>query len=1112
MSLERVEIALAPMNAIGAVAAHPLPTAVFAPATIDLGLIAAPISSEIRLADAPTLLRLETVRLVNPAVAAAVVEVRAPGGGVPRGELGVPIASSEQPSDEQLFEGAADPTQRFYLPRYRIAEIGGLAQARLAADGAGGWAFSLTLSSYPAPALGETWRAAAELAHGLAVVLQHSLTPNSPGAALKELAFDEVTAIEGGVVATLRLPTLTERDLLYGVLTNPNYGAALVVRRIINVGIPAAAASAPQDAPLSAGAATIRGTWTFDFDQGVEGSDESDVWWQFQTSEARLLTPYQEGQLAYLGHIDYDALGPEQLRGLEYSRRPIEAPPSGIGDAVVFVTPNWNPGGQGSTYNNHPIGVWLNTNGSPEYAVNNAALFIRTPWGTHGPDAPELLQSGPPAAPEGSWSVFNQDMAPLPIGACFNVFISRPETLRFVHRCTPDSLSGHCTFVEHGWLQGNPNWLLFVTQNWNPGGQGNTYNSHPFGVWYDGNRWSIFNQDIQALPQNAAFNIWALERGERAFVHTAQPANIAGNYTLIDHPLTNDNPNAMLLITPNWNPGGQGGTYNNHNTGVWYTGSRWSIYNESMAPMPPNAAFNVYVLQPGEGVFVHRADGATINGNFSNFQQTIDLSNKLAPGAVFAVRTGRGNVAKAQVQRYGTDLALRWATFGQAGAPAPQFRAVTRALDDQNERRPFVFPPALNGHIFGSISGGRGQEFKLARRQVKWRDSFASYFQDPVEPHIFYYLPDRFKLARRPEAPHYAMLSVRFGAGETADAEPRATVEYWAFPFVAAARLEAAAQALQGYVPNKQPPHLEPLLVERPRLRLTLPLAGGGAGEQQREDLLIDLRAGFCDTLTMGVSQFQELFDAVLGGASRLFAGSVEVRLPSVEGGVEQIPFEARIVDTVGQLLSFSSMVDEAANSVTLTLRNAVESRLRLKQLAFKLSRGGVPLPAAVQGLALPRVLSPGEELPLLLSAATAPAGGEELHVIVDRSEAELLADDSAAVLDSILRADTPATYQRTISVETLPVVFGGTLQVISVEFAGGRAVNFRRDASPTSYQQQLQVATPIRDLLLRTPDSGMYRFRLHVIDTDGRKLSDAQWRTATTEALWITSDDLPKA
>ena len=80
------------------------------------------------------------------------------------------------------------------------------------------------------------------------------------------------------------------------------------------------------------------------------------------------------------------------------------------------------------------------------------------------------------------------------------------------------------------------------------------------------------------------------------FVHRAAASNISSNWTVIDHSLTNGNPAAVLLVTPNWNPEGSGGVYNDHAVGVWYTNGRWAIFNQDRAAMPAGAAFNVAIL------------------------------------------------------------------------------------------------------------------------------------------------------------------------------------------------------------------------------------------------------------------------------------------------------------------------------------------------------------------------------------------------------------------------------------------------------------------------------------------------------------------------------------
>jgi hypothetical protein len=88
-----------------------------------------------------------------------------------------------------------------------------------------------------------------------------------------------------------------------------------------------------------------------------------------------------------------------------------------------------------------------------------------------------------------------------------------------------------------------------------------------------------------------------------SFIHTATSENTSFNFTDIDSPYTNDKPNAIVIVTPNWNPGGVGGTYDEYPIGVWYHNGRWSIYNQDKnpdpkqkKPMPIGAAFNVLVV------------------------------------------------------------------------------------------------------------------------------------------------------------------------------------------------------------------------------------------------------------------------------------------------------------------------------------------------------------------------------------------------------------------------------------------------------------------------------------------------------------------------------------
>lgn len=103
--------------------------------------------------------------------------------------------------------------------------------------------------------------------------------------------------------------------------------------------------------------------------------------------------------------------------------------------------------------------------------------------------------------------------------------------------------------------------------------------------------------------ENGAIKVSGLVKP--AFVHKALAANIATNYTVIDNPLTNGDPNAMLIVTFNYNPGGGAGVFATSPVGVQYLGAlapvahqnKWAIYNLDSFVMTPNASFNVLVIK-----------------------------------------------------------------------------------------------------------------------------------------------------------------------------------------------------------------------------------------------------------------------------------------------------------------------------------------------------------------------------------------------------------------------------------------------------------------------------------------------------------------------------------
>lgn len=187
----------------------------------------------------------------------------------------------------------------------------------------------------------------------------------------------------------------------------------------------------------------------------------------------------------------------------------------------------------------------------------------------------------------------------------------------FVHIATRDNTQGNFTYVDNPFANGNPSYLFIVTPTWDPSLGAGIYNDHPIGVWYDGprGRWAIFNQDLAAMPVGAAFFVNGGRPSENFVVLRCVAANIRSNSCYIDNPYANSD--ALVFATSNWNPGGSGGVYNNHRTGVWYDGSagKWAVFNQDRIAMPPNAAFNVLIMRRGSSLFVHRASETNVAGN-----------------------------------------------------------------------------------------------------------------------------------------------------------------------------------------------------------------------------------------------------------------------------------------------------------------------------------------------------------------------------------------------------------------------------------------------------------------------------------------------------------------
>lgn len=439
----------------------------------------------------------------------------------------------------------------------------------------------------------------------------------------------------------------------------------------------------------------------------------------------------------------------------------------------------------------------------------------------------------------------------------------------------------------------------------------------------------------------------------------------------------------------------------------------------------------------------------------------------------------------------------------------PLFRQVDRVIDHNISPSPFVFPPALHGYIFGTISPTPGGQFDLVRHQVPWKGQMHSYYQNPIRSYQFYYLPDSFKVARRPKPPYEPVISVRFAATEASFDKVQVAMDYIALPFVDANRLEAAVQTLKTKISGTVPPDVnglsyEPLLnpADKTHLRVAIPRGDASSAFDERKDALVDLRSGIHDSLSLMMPQFQAVYDAMFGSSNILLSGTVTMDLG---GDQESIPFAARLNDLVGQVFEYREQWSKE-EGLKATFRNAIESPVQIRRLSAILTRNLERFPATIQGLNLtdPIRVEPNAEISFQV-VPTSPITGEgAVTAKYDLDGVEVL-PDKEAVWNLVLDPSTPGVFIRPLKVKTHKQRFDAPAdkpdnQIMSlvVDFEDGNSVELNAE----NLEEEVGLRVPVGDFVLRKTDARQYRYKVRVIRLSGIT-ADQDWRTDDTGILF---------
>ena len=441
--------------------------------------------------------------------------------------------------------------------------------------------------------------------------------------------------------------------------------------------------------------------------------------------------------------------------------------------------------------------------------------------------------------------------------------------------------------------------------------------------------------------------------------------------------------------------------------------------------------------------------------------------------------------------------------------PVPLFRQVTRVLDAIADPADFTFPMVLHPYIYGDIAAPSGATQSLVRQTVAWRGENHSYYQHPYDTWLFYYLPDSFKLVRRPGKPREPLMQLRYlpapdgTAGDTLAAS-RAVLDYIAYPVVDMERLADAAARFKPFVAMPLPagidgPQFQPFVAAPDRLKLRLRLPGA-AGYVERPQASVNLRSGIKDTLDLSLPEFQSVFDALFGAGLTLFTG--EVALDLGDGAGESIPFAARLEDMTGDVVEYSATPE--GTGVRVTVANAIESSISLKGLPATLTRGGQSTPAALSNadFATPVQLAPGAAVQVVMTPSSPLPDGAATSVALDLSQISV-APDRAAIYGEVLDPTTPTAFSRAVHVVTGEARFSAGADAparIVVEFDGGGAV----DLHPGHVEGDALVNRPISDFVLRHGSTGSYRYRLQTLPSKGGAPVIGEWQEASSDFLLV--------
>jgi hypothetical protein len=419
-------------------------------------------------------------------------------------------------------------------------------------------------------------------------------------------------------------------------------------------------------------------------------------------------------------------------------------------------------------------------------------------------------------------------------------------------------------------------------------------------------------------------------------------------------------------------------------------------------------------------------DLTTVTVNGTSITLSLAISDITTRDAIYAAMTTQAMQTKLILRRSpALALPLPLAASAPGQPPSQQlYRQSPIAIDTAIE---FYFDPTLDQSVFAGLPIGSGAvPTTLNTATIPYPADGAKsypYWQNPLEPDAFYFLPDSYNIARLVTSPHTPAITVTT-SGDDPDTM-QLTLTFLAKPVWDGKRIDAAKSGgLQTAFDVPEVSSLTILPATNTQLLLNLPPVDPTASSTLSPvtNATIDTANCIQGSVTMGLPQFKQIYGALFVSPSILLSGEVDITIDAANA-MQRVLFSGGAANFCGDVLDTSMSYDPTAGTVTVVATNAIESPVHV-----------VSSPVGIEnksGAIATSVVSVSCSMPVDLAAVTAA---------------------SAASTGNGATASTPATAQGT------PTAPAPTTSITTVlQLPSGQSVDSSTSVVLDSSQFQVQ-------------------------------------------------------